>query len=362
MKKLEYYESKINCARKPFGISGFEDDIREYIASEFKRIGLSYKVDNIGNIIGHNPPKKSNLPKVMVSSHMDTCGMIVKGFTHTDHWSEACYVIFDEVGGFERTNMTSQVVEIKTEKGIINGVIADLSTHLIGDEESRTGTFSELSERLGQFVIDVGVYKKEDIDKLGIRVGDPCRWVGKTTKLVNNIICGEGMDNRLGVAALIELAEKAKSDKADLYFVGSVCEEADLSGCGCATVGINPDFVIGLDTTTSKEHILDEHDPAAYMGKGVVIMVSPFIDRKLVAMFEKHAKSKRIKIQREALAFPGGFESYEARIRQSGYKVAQIGIPVKHLHTTVETVSVNDFDTAINLLKYSLENFSLGGK
>ena len=355
-KDSEYHKNKIFEACKPFGISGYEDDIRDYVKDKFDSLGIEYRIDNIGNIIGHIKGKQKDAPKIMLTAHMDTCGLLVKGFTNTDYWSEGAYIVFDIVGGFDRTNLSSSVVEIKTEDDYtVSGIISDLSVHLVGEEEARTGYVSEMADRVGNFVIDIGAKDAEDIRKLGVNIGSPIRQVSSPVMLTNNIICGPGMDDRVGIAALLEIAGELKGGTdVDLFIVCSVCEEVDLSGCACATYGIAPDFIIGIDTTMTKEHMLDDHSPVPYLGRGPSIMFGPFVDRKLSKVIEQAASNIKISVQRETSGTPGGVESYEGRIKKAGYKVSQIGIPTKYLHTTVEAISLNDYMGMVKLLMHVL--------
>ena len=72
MKNIELLSKICSVAGAP----GHEKKIRDFIIGEVKKEGLSYSIDNIGNLIVKIKGKKEK--SVMVAAHMDEIGFIVK--------------------------------------------------------------------------------------------------------------------------------------------------------------------------------------------------------------------------------------------------------------------------------------------
>ena len=53
------------------GISGCEDQVREYLIQRIAGHCDSYEVDNMGNLIVHKKGKRAPEKKVLFSAHMD---------------------------------------------------------------------------------------------------------------------------------------------------------------------------------------------------------------------------------------------------------------------------------------------------
>ena len=57
------------------GISGREDNIREYMKKELEKYSDVIETDKLGNLIAK---KGSKGPKIMIAAHMDEIGLMVK--------------------------------------------------------------------------------------------------------------------------------------------------------------------------------------------------------------------------------------------------------------------------------------------
>ena len=82
MKNIELLSKICSVAGAP----GHEKKIRDFIIGEIKKEGLSYSLDNIGNLTVTIKGKKEK--SVMVAAHMDEIGFIVK------HIDEKGFVFF----------------------------------------------------------------------------------------------------------------------------------------------------------------------------------------------------------------------------------------------------------------------------
>ena len=69
------------------GVSGREDEIRDYLKIEYKKLGFDYFIDNLGNIFAIKKSKNPNAKKVVIEGHMDEVGLMVTSIR--DVWSRS---------------------------------------------------------------------------------------------------------------------------------------------------------------------------------------------------------------------------------------------------------------------------------
>ena len=65
------------CALR--GVSGNENEVRDYIIRRAKKLADEVKIDRMGNVLAIKKPRKAGAPTVMLDAHMDEVGMIVVG-------------------------------------------------------------------------------------------------------------------------------------------------------------------------------------------------------------------------------------------------------------------------------------------
>src|SRR5512136_2435372 len=108
------------------GVSGFEDDIRDFIRSKVEALGLKAEEDNLGDLL---VTVGSAGTHIVFIAHMDELGLIVSKFE-----SDGSLRV-RKVGGIDDRTLVGRVVEIKTQKGIVRGVIGLKPPHLMTDRE-----------------------------------------------------------------------------------------------------------------------------------------------------------------------------------------------------------------------------------
>jgi putative aminopeptidase FrvX len=105
-----------------FGISGFEDDVRNYLKEKLSSLVDEVKVDTMGNLIlfkrGRNCSKK-----VMFLAHMDEIGMMVRQIQKNG------MIKFSILGSIDDSIFPAKrVVVLGKEK--LNGVISTRPIHV----------------------------------------------------------------------------------------------------------------------------------------------------------------------------------------------------------------------------------------
>jgi putative aminopeptidase FrvX len=258
------------------------------------------------------------------------------------------YLYLRRNGGSDHQIAPSMRVNIRTKKGIVKAVFGWPAIHVRDKEKEETPTMKNI-------FLDCGCSTKKEVEKLGIHVGSVATFEDEFMILNNNYFVGRALDNRLGGFVIAEVARmiKEKKKKLDfgLYIVNSVQEEVGLRGAKMIADRINPDLAIVTDVTH------DTHSPMynkklqgdIACGKGPVLIYGPSIQNNVLNMILEVAEKKKIPFQREAVSNSSGTDTDAFAYSKSGVASALISVPLKYMHTTVETVHQSDVENAIKL-------------
>lgn len=328
-------------------VSGDEGDLIEDIMVNFKESDYQIDIDPIGNVSLHKDidPHKKN---VMVFAHMDEIGFMIRKLENNG------YLRFERMGGVNRQIIPGCKVVLKTDKGLVPGVVGLKSHHFMPDSEKFT------VPSLDKMYIDVFVRSKEEAYQLGIDVGTMVSFKPDVEVIRDTYITGKSLDNRVAVALLYELARSL--EKLDLnynlYIVFPVMEEFNIRGLIPCIRKIKPEYSIGLDITPACDTPdLDYNDIG--LGKGPAITLMNFHGggtlagvlphRGLFKEISKSAHDAGVHLQREVS--PGVItENAFALFENEGVKVANLSIPTRYTHTPIETVQISDLEALLSVL------------
>jgi len=326
------------------GAPGFEERIREVIIKEITPYVDSVEVDNMGNI--HTLRKGASNKKLMLAAHMDEIGFIV---THID---ENGFLRFAPLGGFDPKTLTAQRVIIHGTEDII-GVMGSKPIHVMTQEERNKIV------KLTDYFVDLGL-PKEEVEKI-VKVGDA---ITRDRELIEMGECvnGKSLDNRISVFTLIEAMKSVKDVEIpfDTYAVFTVQEEVGLRGAQVATLKIQPDVAMAIDTTIAFD--LPGSTPAEQVtklgeGPAIKLMDSGVITHQgLVKFLKKTADDAGIKWQPEILQAGGTDTAMLQKMVAGGAIAGAISIPTRHLHQVIESSHKVDVEKAIELLALAIKN------
>lgn len=318
------------------GISGNEDDVREIILQEIKGFADDIKIDALGNIIIFKRGKNRANTKVMVSSHMDEVGFIVKGVTDDG------YVKFSTVGGIDTKIMLSKRVTIGNNK--INGVIGTKPVHLLEKEEK------ENKVKLDDLWIDIGATSKEDALNY-INIGDAiCFKSDFITE--NGMIKGKALDDRVGCFILINIIKEEL--EYDAYFAFLVQEEVGLHGAMTASYDVAPEASIVIDATTASDIAdVDDKNCVCKLKNGAVIS---FMDRSTIydkdyfnkALFLSKVHDIKVQIKQ---AVAGGNDAGAIHKSRNGVKTLAVSLPCRYIHSPMGMISKEDLIATEKIVK-----------
>ena len=151
--------------------------------------------------------------------------------------------------------------------------------------------------------------------------------------------------------ALFEILEAIKGipHDADIYFVATTQEEVEALGATIATYNLKPDFAIVIDTCHGV--IPDAPKEDAYeLGKGPAIGIGPNLHRKLTNKIIEVAKNENIPYQIDVEPDDSGTEAWVTQISRNGVPTVLVSIPLKYMHTAIETIHFDDIKNSSKLI------------
>ncbi len=317
--------------------SGHEGPVREIVRKSWQPLVDEFDGDKLGSLIGI---KRATLPndagrKIMLAAHMDEIGMMVADIVDG-------FLYVHRVSGVDNRVMLAQPVIVHGKKPL-PGVVAATPPHLLksSDRKKYPG--------FDAMVIDVGL-PADEVEAL-VEIGDLITPDVSLLELAGKHLAAKAMDDRACVAtvtyALNELQRMQHS--WDVYATATVQEESGLIGATTAAYHIQPDIAIALDVTFGKQSGVSE-DTASTLNDGPSIALGPNFHPKLVDKIVETAKEYEIKYQMDTIPGRSGTDAWSIQVAREGVPTALISIPLRNMHSPVETIDIRDVERAGRLL------------
>lgn len=221
---------------------GFEEPVLRRVRDELAAVCDRVETDVRGNVYGWLDGTETTAPRVMVTAHADEIGFMVTSIRPDG------FLRFTKLGHPTDMVLPGQRVRLLAGSGEIEGVIGVKPGHILSpDDARRVPAVSEL-------YIDVGAASSEEAAGWGIEPGTPAVFVGPLTTTPHpRRVFGKAVDNRAGVVAVLEIAERLAGQRpaANMAFVITVEEEIGLRGAEVAARRVQPDVLLAIDTVPS---------------------------------------------------------------------------------------------------------------
>lgn len=319
------------------GVSGYEDEVREIVRHAFEPYVDSVRSDALGNLIAYKGGAQGDKPRraIMLSAHMDEIGLMVSGF-------EGSYLRFVRVGGVDYRTIVGQEVLVHGARPL-PGIVASHPPHVTPAEERSKAIPVE------QMFIDVGL-SAERLQEL-VKVGDLITLRRDMIELQEGYAAGKAFDDRAGVVALVRCVELLHSMRPewDVYAVASTQEEVGLRGATVSVYGVAPDIAVAVDVGFGMQQGLSEAE-AISMDGGPALAKGPTFHPVMFEGLKRVAEANEIPCQIEVLASGGGTDAWALQVSREGVPTALLSLPLRYMHTTVETVCLRDIDRTGRLL------------
>ena len=329
-------------------ISGFENDIHDIISRELEDVVDEIETDTMGNIICTKNGDE-NAPTVMLASHMDEIGLMVR------YIDDKGFIKFSNIGGINDQMLMNQTVTIHSSVGgPVVGVIGSKPPHVTTPEEK-----NKVVKATDMF-IDIGAKDKEEAEKM-VRIGDKMTFNSLFVEFPNNLIMGKALDNRVGCYVMMEVLKRVET-RATVYGVGTVQEEVGLKGAKTSAFKLNPDLAIALDVTLSGDHpgIKPEEAPVV-MGKGPAVILADASGRGILTqqsvkdMLIKAGDENDILYQLE-VSDGGTTDGTAIHLTREGIPTGVLSVPTRYIHTPVSVCSMDDIENTIQLITEAINN------
>lgn len=328
--------------------SGCEEIIADAFCDKISPYVDEVTIDNLNNVVALK--RGSGATNIMVVAHADEVGFMV---TNID---DRGFVSIRPVGGIDATIMSGLCLLIHGYKKTVLGIVGKRAVHLIKHDEQQSNiTFDNLW-------VDIGC-KSRDEAKQMIRIGDYVTYGSNFNVLRGDIVCSKSLDDKVGLAALVGLAQTLKDSvlHANLYFVASSQEELGARGARAVVNSINPDICIAIDVTHSSDYPSAPSTSDIKLGAGCVITIGPNINKPLASKLIEIADKSAIKYQIEPIPHPTGSDANPIQISSKGVITALLSIPCRYMHSPVEIASLNDVQSTVDVLTSCFKEFhSLG--
>ncbi len=317
--------------------SGHEAPIRAVIREAWTPLVDEFDVDGLGSLIAIKRATNPTEPrrKIMLAAHMDEIGMLVRDIVDG-------FIFVNRISGVDARLMPAQTVRVQGKRPL-SGVVVTTPPHLLpSGNNKKYPKFDEL-------IIDVGLPAAEVADLVAI--GDVVTMDVPMIDLLNGRVAGKAMDDRACVAAVTACLHELQSVQHhwDVYAAATVQEETGLYGAATAAYRIDPDVAIALDVTFAAQPGVDG-DLTFNMGGGPVIAMGANFHPKLYDKLIATARQHEIAFQEEAIAAASGTDAWAIQVARQGIPTALLGIPLRSMHSSVETVELKDITRAGRLL------------
>lgn len=279
---------------------------------------------------------------VMLEAHCDEIGMVVQ------HVDDKGYVWIQRIGGSDPSIARARKVNIHTANGIVSGITGHTAIHLQDRDNNKAASWKDL-------YIDIGASSRDEALEL-VQVGDPITYSDDFEYLTEDLISGRALDNRIGgyiIASVVQqLAARRDDLRVNVIALNAVQEEIGGFGARMMSYRLMPDVAIVTDVThaTDTPGINQSEHGRVLLGGGPSVTHGssshPVVVRRLVDVASKN----EIPIQHEASSVRTGTDTDSIYFTRQGIPSALTSLPLRYMHSPVETASVHDIQKLIDLM------------
>ncbi len=328
-----------------FSPTGFEESGQRMWLDYMKPYTDTYISDTYGSVAAVINPDAPY--KVVIEAHADEISWFVNYIT------EDGYIYVRRNGGSDALIAPSKRVNLFGDKGVVKGVFGWPAIHVRELEKDEM-------PKIKNIFIDIGASGKKEVLEMGIHVGTVVTFDDEAFELNNKYLVGRALDNRIGGFMIAQVARRLKENDIKLpfglYVVNAVQEEIGLRGAEMMARRLQPDVAIITDvchdTASPMYKKLEQGDQRC--GEGPVLTYGPAVQNNLLNFIIAQAEKNEIKFQRAAATRQTGTDTDAFAYSGQGSASALISLPLKYMHTTVETVALDDIEAVIKLIYHSV--------
>lgn len=324
------------------GPSGYEDQIAAVIEELWQPYVDTIMRDRVGSLIatkraaknGRTPPRR-----ILLAAHMDEIALMVRDVA--EHNGNG-FLRVTPIGGVDTRQVFGQLVVVHGRKNL-TGVVGCLPSRMLSDEkQDKPFDYEDL-------LVDVGL-PIETVNSQ-ISIGDFISFRQPLIKLMNKRVAGKSLDNRASVAAVTVCLDylQQRQHEWEVIAVATAQEETRLLGAYTTAFALQPDAAIAIDVTFGKGPGANEH-VTHELGGGPALDLGPNVHTGMFNALKATAEEMELNVNVETHQRASGTDAHGLQIARAGIPTAIVGLPLRYMHTMVESLALKDIERAGRLL------------
>ena len=325
------------------GLSGHEQKIREHLTGLWQPLTDELHSSKLGSLHGLRngcgaTPRKS----ILVATHMDAIGMMVTAI-------QDGLLRITKIGGIDNRTLPGLTVKIHTQEGELDGLIILPPDHAL--PENQLGVTVDIQ----YLFVDTGLSEREVFSK--VNIGDLVTFSLDVMDLGDGYLSAPALDNRASVAVLTQTLQLLQNRNYlwDVWAVATVQEEVGLQGAATSGFALNPTLAVVVDVNFGSSPGAPSHETFE-LDKGPTFDFGPSTHPKLYQAFIDHAKQQEIPFHRCIYSRGSGTDADKLQLTAGGIPTMVIGLPLRYMHTPVETIQIRDIQRAARLIAGFIAN------
>ncbi len=321
------------------GLSGAENHLAKILCEKLHDLCLKASLDSFGNVHGILSCGKKNAKTLLLEAHMDQIGLMVSEV------EDEGYIKFANLGGVDQRILPGMEVIIHGIKPIYGIVGACLPESRKKDEVK--------NPKIEEYRIDTGLTAEEV--KTLVSVGDFVYIESSVSSLMNGRLSGAAMDNRAGIVTILECLELLQKEKPayNVHVLFSTQEELGLHGAYTGVQENQFDGAIVVDVTHGMTPDSKDEVGVFPLGSGAVICRGPNFHYSYTKQLITLAEEKGIPYEIEVASAESGTTAWAIQTANGGTPVMLVSIPLRYMHTNVETLDCADVEAVAELLYHA---------
>ncbi len=351
---------QILAAPSPVGLEAamthgvIADHLKTFLPKSWKVHGFK----GSAGILIDSAPDNEEAFSVMVIGHADKIRMQVRSISEDGKiWLDTDSFLPSTLIGHETILFSEDPKNPGEWRSHTGGTVEALGAIHFASNEVRSGSSGITKEMIYLEMQLHGEKRKERLEKMGIRPGDPVILNRPIRRgFDKDSFYGAYLDNGLGCFHTIEVAKLlAKSGLKNVRFLGAIAswEEIGRFGSRVLVGEFKPDVVIGVDVNhdyVAAPGIAARRLPSLTMGKGFTLSAGAIASAPLNTMIQKTALKHDIPMQMDVVGRDTGTDAMAGVLANVDAAATSIGFPIRNMHTISETGHTGDVIAAIHVV------------